>query len=180
MLARVGRKPSFSLSLVYICRACGAQKTHKHTSRRQQGCGSRVPVGNGALPRHVVKASLVSVLQPDGPCIAGSRFPVTRVGDITPCTWLLLVWLSGCHRHCRHKRNITHMQAHILQISQLTWLRTLWRVQNVTFSLCICTFFYKRHKENQKSRSSRGLVGGLWVRGVSPGAHSDFWALFLF
>lgn len=60
-VSQTGQRP-LTLSLVYICRACGTQKTHKHTSKRKQGCGSRVPAGYWALPRHVVKGLPISVL----------------------------------------------------------------------------------------------------------------------
>ena len=64
-----------------------------------------MPAGNRALPRHAVKASLISVLEPDRLCIAGSSFPVTKVGDITPCT---PCDFFGGADVTGYKRNITH------------------------------------------------------------------------
>lgn len=112
ILATVDRRPSFLQFFMYICGACGAQKTCKHTSWRKQGCSSRVPAGSHALSRHVVKFSLIAVLQPDRPCIAGCCFIVTKVGDITPYSWWWLVWMNGCHRNYRYKRNYTYAHTH--------------------------------------------------------------------
>ena len=112
-------------------------------------------------------------------CIAGSSFPVPKVGYIVSCTWLWLVWMSGCHRHYRYKRNIAltrspwYFRFH-------SWIDLgLSRESKYKIFSQHLHFCYNR-KENQKSRTSGGLVGWLWVGGVSPGAHSDFSALFLF
>lgn len=112
---KVGRWPFFSFSFSVHLQGMQSTEITQTTSCRKQGCSSRVPAGSRGLPRHAVKAPLIPVLLPDRPCIAGCCFIVTEVGDITPCAWLWLVWMSGCQRNYRHiKEYLSHMHTHTL------------------------------------------------------------------
>lgn len=109
---KVEIRPSFSPFLPLVHVHCMWSKENMHTAAGENtGWSSRVPAGSRGLPRHAVKAPLIPVLQPDRPCIARCCFIVTKVGDITPCQWLWLVWMRRCRRLYRCKRNIRHTRA---------------------------------------------------------------------
>lgn len=89
-------------------------------------------------------------------------FLLTKVGDVAPCAWLCLVWMSRCHRHYRYKRNIILTSSRYFRCHSWIDFRTLGRVQNVTFSVCVCTSVSVRmktiRKQNQRG-AARSVVG---------------------
>lgn len=155
MLARVGRNPSWLLPFPCL-HLQGMWSTENTQTHQQEKTGVRFSCACwiSSSPSACCKSlSNISVIT--------RRAVQSRIQCSCHQSWRyhalhMIVWMSGCHRHYRYKRNITHTQSQILQISQLNWLRTLGRVQNVTFSLCVCTFVTTGIKKIRKVEPAGG------------------------
>lgn len=158
---------AFSPALVYIWGACGAQNIQTHQQEKTGVQYSCACWKSSAFSACCKRLSNISVRTRQAvrsrvqfPCRYSQRCHSLHESDLfSQADFTGIIDVNAIS----HKR--MHAQPQILQISQLSWLRTLRRVQNVTFSLCICTFVTTGLKNNRKVETAGG-----WQVGCGMGA----------